>query len=63
MCSGKIKGRYRSKIIEGRNENRSDMELIQGFVKRERDSWVRRNNQTDNGRKLPQMIERFKIFR
>ena len=38
------------------------MELIQGFLKRERDSWARRNNQIDNGRKLPQMIERFKVL-
>lgn len=28
------------------------MELIQGFLKRERDSWARRNNQIDNGRKF-----------
>ena len=28
------------------------MELIQGFLKREGDSWARRNNQIDNGRKF-----------
>lgn len=33
------------------------MELIQGFLKRERDNWARRNNQIDNGRKFPWVIE------
>lgn len=39
-----MKGRYRGKIIEGIKEKIRDMELIQGVLKRERDSWTRKNN-------------------